>query len=434
MSVDLRHMRPQIAEAEEFLRFMFSPGDLVEIRGLSKGGGPVMGGLFNDFNLAARTAALLSSNGANVYYTLNPVNPESDYARRRAQTNQINMLLKCLKVTAADKDILHRNLYLFDADPERGVKGTCSSDAEKAGALEVAKTLEAHLRSLGFPDPVWVDSGNGYHLLYKADGPTKDPRLKVAIRALAGQFSTASAKIDRVVYNDARIARLPGFRNRKGPDTPDRPHRLAKVISIPTLLETTPADLLQAVLGDDNVAEAPRDPVGQVGSTHTNAVTDRNPVHRRPTTGNVLLDIDGVKQLAREFPKILSICKVTEDRDSLYFALDPCPFKGSAHTDQHVGMGKSCIILSRERIGFKCFSDDCDHHTFADLLRLLHHRTGRRFSRRVWAEPNLDNTAKRRSCDFENTEHTNSLVEEQSERATVKDLFVKTSSQVSCLI
>jgi P4 family phage/plasmid primase-like protien len=39
--------------------------------------------------------------------------------------------------------------------------------------------------------------------------------------------------VDKAVHNPSRIARIPGTWNRKGPDTPERPHRLATLISVP---------------------------------------------------------------------------------------------------------------------------------------------------------------------------------------------------------
>jgi hypothetical protein len=63
-----------------------------------------------------------------------------------------------------------------------------------------------------------------------------------------------------------------------------------------------------------------------------------------------------------------------------------CPFKGTPHRGQDVGSRKSCILLRPDGIGFKCFSDDCSHLTFLDLLRHLRDQTGRWTSVAIWEE------------------------------------------------
>jgi hypothetical protein len=80
-----------------------------------------------------------------------------------------------------------------------------------------------------------ADSGNGYHLLYRVDLPADDGGLVERILAALGErFDTPHAKIDRTVFNPARICKLPGTLARKGDSTADRPHRRAKLLEVPS--------------------------------------------------------------------------------------------------------------------------------------------------------------------------------------------------------
>jgi hypothetical protein len=66
---------------------------------------------------------------------------------------------------------------------------------------------------------------------------------------LASKFDTPAAHVDTGVHNAARIARLPGTWNRKGVATPDRPHRVAKLLSVPDTFEVLPLEILDRIAG-----------------------------------------------------------------------------------------------------------------------------------------------------------------------------------------
>jgi hypothetical protein len=70
------------------------------------------------------------------------------------------------------------------------------------------------------------------HLLYRGDGPAADSiDWKLVLKYLANKFGSAGTKIDTCVHNPGRVSRLPGCVNRKGDDRPERPHRIARIIS-----------------------------------------------------------------------------------------------------------------------------------------------------------------------------------------------------------
>jgi hypothetical protein len=51
--------------------------------------------------------------------------------------------------------------------------------------------------------------------------------------ALSQRFDTDAVKIDRAVFNPARLCKIPGTLARKGDSTGDRPHRRARILEVP---------------------------------------------------------------------------------------------------------------------------------------------------------------------------------------------------------
>ncbi len=201
----------------------FLPGETRELRSLDPWGRAIVTG--DDLEAASEAAISLPGN---VYFSLNPILPGSP--------------------SASATTVLKRTWILFDVDPVRPA-GVPSTDAEKARAGEVAWDVAERLSTLGWPSPVWADSGNGYHVYYRIDLPN-DPLaheiVKSCIVHMAKLCDTADAKVDRAVHDAPRICRLPGTWNRKGPDTPDRPHRMAK-LDPPAEVATVTVDQLKAL-------------------------------------------------------------------------------------------------------------------------------------------------------------------------------------------
>lgn len=189
-----------------------------------------------------------------VYITLNPIDPELLALR----SNRVEMYAKD---TATDAHILRRRLLMVDIDPRRvstttgksKIPGVSATEAEKARAREMAEAIYQHLRDRHWPDPVAVDSGNGYQLLYRIDEPADDGGLiRRCLQALAAQFDDEGAQVDQKVFNPARIAKLPGTLARKGENTDTHPHRWSRVINAPMELQAVSGELLAAL-----AAEAP---------------------------------------------------------------------------------------------------------------------------------------------------------------------------------
>jgi hypothetical protein len=167
-----------------------------------------------------------------VYLTLNPV-------KRDLLARASNRLESYAKHTSSDNDITERRWLLIDFDPVRSA-GISSTDAEHDAALERAKVMRETLAGWGWPAPIFADSGNGAHLLYRIDLPNDGSSrdlLKQVLASLDAQLSDKAVAVDRTTFNAARISKLYGTPARKGDSTPERPHRLSRIVEVPQRLE-----------------------------------------------------------------------------------------------------------------------------------------------------------------------------------------------------
>jgi hypothetical protein len=214
------------------------------------------------------SAAVVLGEDESVYYTLNPISPTLDH---------------CARVG----DILKRRWFLVDLDPCRP-RDMSATAQEKEYARQKAYRVSCHLAGLGWPECVMVDSGNGYHLLYRVDLPNDDAShdlLKSTLHELDRLFTDELVNIDKSVHNASRIAKLPGTWARKGQNTPERPHRLCKLLKVPDLLGVVTAELLRNAAtagpgGDEFGQDAPveQEPDWADASTLSGAATSGNRV------------------------------------------------------------------------------------------------------------------------------------------------------------
>lgn len=185
-------------------------------------------GWFDDLDAMAREAVKLDLRGAQVYVTLNPVQPAL-----LCRAN--NRVIERPKATTADRDILRRVWIPIDIDPVRP-SGVSSSDDELAVAKDRAtKVAEFLTDKLGEPPAIWACSGNGYHLLFRTELANDDKNtahVKALIDQSSEKFSDDAVSIDRTVFNAARIWRLYGTMNRKGDNVSklQRVHRRAAIL------------------------------------------------------------------------------------------------------------------------------------------------------------------------------------------------------------
>ena len=195
-------------------------------------------GYFDDAEALAHAVAELVSWRA-AYFIPNEINP----ALLARAANRIRPAKK--EPTTSDGDITRRRFLPIDTDPVRP-SGISATDDEHTAAIERAQGIFADLTLHGWDAPIVGDSSNGGHLLYAIDLPAEDAGLVArCLEALSRQYSDAAVKVDTTVFNPARIWKLYGTVSRKGDNTPERPHRLSRIILAPPVLATIGRELLE---------------------------------------------------------------------------------------------------------------------------------------------------------------------------------------------
>jgi DNA-binding HxlR family transcriptional regulator len=214
-------------EIRRSLSLLHEPGSIFEIRI------PGKYTISEQFSDIERALSLIEREGRKkpkgIYVTLNPV------AGSEGSKN-----------AAHDEDISARRWFLIDIDPKRPVD-TSSTDAEHQAAIEKAARVKDFLSERGWSEPISADSGNGAHLLYRVDLPNDEVSknlLKSCLNVLKGLFSDSFSDVDISVFNASRISKIYGTVARKGADTPERPHRTAKIINTPEDIEPVSARII----------------------------------------------------------------------------------------------------------------------------------------------------------------------------------------------
>ena len=267
----------------EAVRLLIDADQITELRALeattAKDRWPhTASGYFDDADkLAVALAKIKTAKG--IYITPNPIDP----ALLARAANRIRKTPK--GESTQDSNILRRRWLLIDTDPQRP-SGISATDVEHEAALQRARAIYAYLRDLGWPDPIAADSGNGSHLLYHIDVPSDDNgQIERCLKSLAARFDDDAVKVDQTVSNPARIWKLYGTLACKGDDTPDRPHRMARILNRPDELRVVDDTLLEAL-----AAELPSDAPAHMPH-HNNGV---NPsFDLEAFIGRNNLDVDG---------------------------------------------------------------------------------------------------------------------------------------------
>ena len=328
-------------EITHALRLWFQAGDVFEVRVLDAVSADyrrehIESGYFDYEHISAVPEALkrlLSFRG--VYVTVNPVNPD-------LLARAVNRLRPAGRnPTTADTDIVRRRWLLIDCDPRRA-SGVSSSNSEHESALAKAREIRDGLSSLGWPDPIMTDSGNGAQLMYRIDLPADDGEL---VRRVIGEIAKASSEqvaIDTSVHNPARIWRLPGTMNCKGDSIPERPHRMARILEEPQ--DIVPVSLKQM---QDIVSYRSED-------TQTDGPDDEWK-HTMPA-----FDLDA--WIAQYCPELGSPQPWKGGRKWIF---PVCPFN-EAHTN------KSAVLIQEPSgaVAFKCHHNGCSGNDWRALREL----------------------------------------------------------------
>ena len=330
---------------------LFEPGQVVEVRVPKAGKLRTISGYFDDFEKMAMALAQLEvSRYAGVYWTLNSVN-------RALLSRAENKVKPFADVTTSDVDILHRRWLPVDLDPKRPA-GISSNEAGHAAALQLAQHVSTALSELTWPDPVFADSGNGAHLLYRVDlpnDPSSDDLLKRVLLGLGQRFNANGVEVDRTTFNAARIFKTYGTTARKGDNTADRPHRLSQILTVPALLTAVSVEQLQRIAAPDA----------------SPAVSHASPASSGLRRQFTIPDFLSRHNLAYRSP--------VAHEGGLKYVLEVCPFDSS-----HKAPDAAVFERADGQLAFKCFHNSCADRGWKEVRALF--EAPRQYSR-PWVVP-----------------------------------------------
>jgi len=303
------------------------PDELFEIRIL---GDRTWSGYFYDVDTAIK--ALEPFDNANIYYSINEVK------KACSSRDQFNCF-KQVKGTATSKqDIEHRWWLPIDVDCERP-SGVSSTDTEKAKAHKKAQEVFIFLRNNGFSTPVVCDSSSGYHILYPIDMDNtqeSEDCIKAFLEILANNFTDESVKIDTVLHDANRILRLSGTFGRKGRSSEERPHRMAKILSVPKEIVRMGIDQINAFNEKYKIkVEQPIRRYNNVGGNH------------EEFNLREFIQKHGI-QVAKEVPISGGGTK---------YVLAQCPFD-----EGHKAPDSALFEMPNGAIAFKCYHNSCSQY------------------------------------------------------------------------
>jgi len=343
------------AEAVRFLKLMDHRNNVIRLL-------PSGRQLYGDWTELGRLAeeALAESLYGNVYVVGNDISDET-----------FNAFLSGVGDAKAicDHHIERRRHFLVDGDPARFYEGrgpVSATEEERAWVEAACETVVMLAAMSGFAEPVLVDSGNGFQAHFAIDLPNDEESaalIKSVLKAFAALIDSDKGHIDTTVGNASRLVRLPGTVNRKGPTTPDRPHRMARILSAPEdgVLKVTGKEVLQAFV--DRVGQSKRTcPDASRNLTHELG-TDLDP----ETVEGVVADV--ITYLREQDAPPLKEPRRDERKIILPFAY--CPFRGPQHADGDPAV----LVYTHGGIGFKCFHAKCAESGWDALQSLL----GRQF-------------------------------------------------------
>ncbi len=186
----MTHQNSLFSDDTRFLALLWKEDEVREVRILKHNQyGHTASGYFSSPDHLA--AAVTQWDGrANIYVTLNPVNPAL-LARAK------NRIVERAEHTTADTDILSYHWLFLDIDPVRP-SGISSTDAETAWAKDVLDAVVSYLSELGWPAPLTALSGNGYYALFAIDlsnTSASTELVKLVLARLAERFSTTQAHL-----------------------------------------------------------------------------------------------------------------------------------------------------------------------------------------------------------------------------------------------
>ncbi len=287
-----------------------------------------------------------------IYMTLNRVCPDV------CQGKAGNSIRAAWSVTK-DKDISAFRFIHVDLDPERETNTQATAE-EMKHAEDLMYQIKDYLSEQGFSEPILSFSGNGYNLDYKVDLPnTKENSqlIRAVLPALSAKFSNQYVKIDTTTYNAARIIKLYGCWSCKGENTPERPYRQSKILSVPDIVSITNKGFIEKFLTVEAQSSAPK-------------------LKQQSASQSKLIKDDSGRKIAhiRDVPKWLQSYNlgynIKDNDEYTIYTLDVCPFN-----TEHINGSSFVQVFDNGNVFFKCHHDHCAGYTIHDMLKIYPDKT-----------------------------------------------------------
>ena len=356
-------LTPNTAEILRAINILFAADQTIELRAFDTYKGSCTGFYRDRAKLADHVAKISAHSGTPaVFWTLHDVNPE---LFERAP-DQFQSHIKS-GVSTKDAEVVRYRWLLIDCDPLRSPVKISSTDAEKADALAVATEVRDYFNMINTWDAyasILADSGNGYHVLVRIDmevSETSRALYQRVLQSLDQQFSTSGTKIDTSVFNPSRICKVYGTPVRKGPETPERPHRMAQLVDVPDTLPIVPVDILKQIAGEfTHVTAAPK-----AGGTSTKAAIEAQALK--------------IEQFLAE-AKYMHRQRMDYDSGGCKWQLTRCPFN-----PEHEAPDSYAFLKADGKMGFHCSHNHCQENKWAQFRAEAEVVIGHRFQ---FIEPN----------------------------------------------
>ncbi len=328
---------------------LFCGDGITELRCLDAGGRKKKtdSGYFSDYGKASKLCQqyVKDNRTKGVYFVFNEV--PSELLARAA-----NRFQEYADITTSDTAITSRRWLLVDCDSVKP-SGIGATNERVQQAIERAADVAEWMLAQGLCEPITAMSGNGAHLHFPISLPNDAESLALVagvLGTLKAKFSDDAVSIDTTVSNAARICRLYGTFARKGDSTEDRPHRMARLLSVPDYLrhgtgEVCDVEALRAVASMSEPKKTDAKPAALAA-----------PAVTHPTTGTqrrILVDAY-LQDNAIEF-------KVEPDGAVTKYMIE-CPFNPE-HTRAYIGLFDTGAVF------YKCSHNSCINNNWQAIKR-----------------------------------------------------------------
>ncbi|RKZ84711.1 MAG: hypothetical protein DRQ39_08020 [Gammaproteobacteria bacterium] len=200
MSLEKQYLQGLISQGTLELRCFDKCSEMAQKRG----GAVTWTGWYSDYIPLRSALSYAHDSRMDIYHTLSPVNKPAT-----------NNALQPYQRSARDSDILRYKTLFIDFDVANKENGT--TDDQIKLSMDMAGSVFDFFGARGFANPTIGCSGNGAHLRYEVDLPVSaKKKIKGILVGLSNRFSNGTVNVDKVVYNEARIARCLGSVNTKG--------------------------------------------------------------------------------------------------------------------------------------------------------------------------------------------------------------------------